>query len=416
MAKNHGGYFVTTFFNSAIPLLFLPILTRYLEPAEYANIALFTFYLALSNTLSGTSIPVVISKNFFDQSKEYIAKIIGNSIRVVFVFSSFTTIILAVSYKYIGTYLDLPLIWMLLIPWGSFFYVLFSIALTVHRNEKKVLVFSYHKIGNTFVNIIISLVLIVILLWGWKGRVTGVLISYLFSAIWAMFYLYKHQYINFNFSKLITKDILKVVIPLIVNAFQSVIISRVGIFFMQLYFTKELLGIYSVAYQISYFIHLLFLTIGFSWNPFVYEQISKPEKLNLIRFTKIFYLISIIMFLGVVFITLFSGFILKIFTTDKYFSAIEFIPCLTLGVFFNGLYVFLLPILMKKEKQKEVSLISLINMIIMIGLNFLFIHLFGYIGVAYAFLVTYFLMFVPLAILSERVFPLPWVKALKFWN
>ena len=52
IAKNHGGYFLTTIINSALPLLFLPILTRFLEPAEYANIALFNFYLALSNTLS----------------------------------------------------------------------------------------------------------------------------------------------------------------------------------------------------------------------------------------------------------------------------------------------------------------------------------------------------------------------------
>jgi len=416
IARNHGGYFVTTFINSSLPLLFLPILTRYLEPAEYANIALFNFYLALSNSLSGTSIPVVISKNFFDHSKEYIAKIIGNSIRVVFFFSLITTILLASIYKYIGPFLDLPLTWLLLIPWGSFFYIILSMALSVHRNEKKVLIFSYHKIGNTLINILFSLAFIVILMWGWQGRVMGVLISYFFSAICALYYLIKHKYLNISFSKKITKNILNVVIPLMVNAFQSVIISRIGIFFMQLYFEKELLGIYSVAYQISYFVHLLFLTISFSWSPYVYEQISKPEKLNLERFVKLFYGISFILFLGVVIISSFSGIILKIFTTAEYYGATEFISWLSIGVFFNGLYIFLLPILMKKEKQKEVSIISLINMILMIGLNILFIDLFGYIGVAYAFCAIYFLMFLPIMILTQKVFPLPWVKSIKFWK
>jgi O-antigen/teichoic acid export membrane protein len=414
MAKNQGGYFITTFLNSSLPLLFLPVLTRYLEPAEYSNIALFNFYLALSNSLTGTSLPVVISKNFFDSPREHIAKIIGNSIRVSFSFSLITTILIAVSYRYIGSFLDLPLVWLLFVPWGSFFYVLLSMALTVHRNEKKVLIFSYHKIGNTLTNILISLFLVVVLMWGWQGRVIGILVSYFFSAIWAVYYLIKNNYLDFSFSKDITRNILNVVLPLITNAFQSVVISRVGIFFMQLYFTKEMLGVYSVAYQISYIIALLFTTISFSWNPYVYEQISNPEKLRLIRFSRLFYLISFALFSAVVFLSLFSGLILKIFTTAKYSKAIEFIPWLSIGMFFYGLFVFLLPILLKKEKQKEISMISLVNMLIMIGLNIVFIHYFGYIGVAYAFTATYFLMFVPIAILTQKVFPLPWLKALKF--
>lgn len=414
MIKNHGGYFITTFINSSLPLLLLPILTRYLSPAEYANIALFNFYIAISNSLAGTSVPTVISKNFFDKPKEYIAKIVGNSIRVVFVFSFIISLLMFLLYDYIGEYLDLPLIWLVLIPWGSFFYILLSIALSIHRNEKKVLIFSYHKIFNTAINILVSLFLVVVLLWGWQGRLTGVLVSYAVSAVGALYYLIKNNYLDFSYSKKVIKNILNTIVPLIANAFQSVIISRVGFFFMQLYFTKELLGIYSIAFQISYFVHLLFITISFSWNPFVYEQVSNPKKLNLIRLTRVLYLISFILFAGGVFVSLFSGFILRVFTTEEYYGAVEFITILSAGVFFNGLYVFLLPILIKKEKQKSISVISLVNMIIMLGLNVLFINLFGYIGIAYAFTATYFLMFVPIAIISQKEFPLPLLKALNF--
>ncbi len=51
LGRMSGGYFFTTLINNAIPFLFLPVLTRYLSPAEYANIALFSFYLAISNSL-----------------------------------------------------------------------------------------------------------------------------------------------------------------------------------------------------------------------------------------------------------------------------------------------------------------------------------------------------------------------------
>ncbi|WP_321307513.1 oligosaccharide flippase family protein [Marinifilum fragile] len=414
MAKNHGGYFVTTFINSSLPLLFLPVLTRYLEPAEYANIALFNFYLALSNSLSGTSVPVVISKNFFEKPKEYIAKIIGNSIRIVFMFSSITTILILIFYKQIESFLDLPLLWLLLIPWGSFFFILFNMALTVHRNEKKVLVFSYHKIGNTFVNILISLFLIVVLLWGWQGRVVGILASYFISAIWALYYLKKQHYLKLSFNKDLTKDILKVILPLVPNSFQYIIISHVGLFFMQLYFAKDVVGVYSVSYQISFSISLLYTTLSFSWNPYVYEQLSRKGKINAIEFTRYFYLLSAVVFSGVVFLYLFSGFILKVLTTNEYMGATVFIPLLSLGFFFKGMYVLLLPILMKHEMQKNVSLISLVNMFLMLGLNIVFIKLYGPIGVTYAFCATCFLLFLPVIILVQKVNPLPWLKALTF--
>ena len=412
MIKDHGGYFITTFINSSIPLLFLPILTRYLEPAEYANIALFNFYLMISHSLVGTSTSVVISKNFFDKPKEYTAKLVGNSIRIVFLFSLTVSVIIALFYNYISIYLNLPFLWLILIPWASFFYIILNLALTINRNEKKVLVFSYFKIGNTFVNVIISLLLVVVLLWGWQGRITGILVGFFVSALWSLYYLRKNKYLNFTFEKSVIKDILNVILPLIPSSIQYTIISHVGIFFMQLYFSKEILGIYSVGYQIAFSLSLLYTTISFSWNPYVYEELSKKKGINKMQLTRVFYMIVALVLLGVVVLSLFSDLLLKIFTTEDYFAAAEFIFILSIGFFFKGLYVFLLPILMKKEKQKAVSIISFINMCLMISFNILFINLYGYIGIAYAFSTTCFLLFLPIIILVQKVYPMPWIKSI----
>ena len=90
MGNLSRGYFITTIVNQAIPFLLLPILTRYLAPAEYGYVALFTLYLVLSNSLAGVSISNVISKYFFNSEKEQMAVIIGNSIIVNGMLSFFT--------------------------------------------------------------------------------------------------------------------------------------------------------------------------------------------------------------------------------------------------------------------------------------------------------------------------------------
>jgi lipid-A-disaccharide synthase-like uncharacterized protein len=52
----------------------------------------------------------------------------------------------------------------------------------------------------------------------------------------------------------------------------------------------------------------------------------------------------------------------------------------------------------------------------MIILNFLGIKLFGFMGIAYAFTMTFFILFLALFWQAQKVFPLPWLKALNIWN
>ena len=416
LGRMSGGYFFTTFINNAIPILFLPVLTRYLSPAEYANIALFGFFLAISNSLTGISIPAVISKNFFDQPREFIKKIIGNSIMIVLGFSLVIEALILLTYPLLHDVLDLPLFWLMIIPPASFAFIVFSMGLNVLRNNRNVLSFSCHQIGNTVMNLLISLLLVVVLLWGWRGRVLGIILALLLSGAWSFYYLQANGYVSFALSKDITRRILKVVLPLIPNSFQSVMISQMGIFFVQYFYTKKLLGIYSVGFQIALAVKLLIDTLGLSWSPFLYQQLAKAKDINRLYLTRMLYALLGIVLLGVILINIFSGIILKVMTGPEFHGAREFIPWLTIGLFFQGIYVFLMPILIKHEKQNYISAVSFLNMFILIALNFGLIRLFGYMGVAYAYCTTYFLMFLALAWQSHKVLPLPWLKALKIWS
>ena len=416
LVKMSGGYFITTILNQALPFLILPIITRFLTPSEYGNVALFSFYLVLSNALSGSSIPTVISKHFFSREKEYIARIIGNCILIVAFLSLIIFMAIIIFYPFLQSLFQLPLLWLFLIPITSFAFILFSMGLNVMRNTKKILTFSKHQIGNTAINLVISLIFIVLLMWGWHGRVWGIIISYIISAAGSYLYLKKNGFISFDVSITLTKTILKVIAPLIPNSVQVVIISQVGIFFIQYYFTKELLGLYSIGFQIAVMIKLFSDTINMSWSPYLYEQISGRVVINKLYLTRLLLTIIGLLIMGVIFINLFAGVILRVMTTQSYYGAREFVPWFTFGFMFYGIYVLFFPILIKYENQKYISVVSFINMFVMIVLNVWFIKLFGHIGIAYAFCCTYFLMFLAFFWKAQKVMPLPWLKAIKIYN
>jgi O-antigen/teichoic acid export membrane protein len=416
LGRMSGGYFVATSVDSVIPFLLLPVLTRYLSPNEYGNIALFGFYLALSNSLSGISIHTVIYKNFFEKSKEQIARIIGNSMIIVACFSLATLLGIFLFYPLFRDAVDLPLGWLLAIPLVSFAFIVFNMGLDVLRCNNNVLAFGVHQVANTLMNALLSLLLVVVLMSGWQGRVWGIVLAFILSAFWSFFYLKANGYVSFAVSRDLTRSILKIVLPLMPNSFQSMVISQAGMFFIQYYFSKQILGVYAVGFQIAFAMQLLISTLSLSWSPFLYRQLANPGEINRLYLTRLLYTLIGIIFLGVVFINVFSGLILRIMTTPGFQGATDFIPWFTLGFFFHGLSVFLLPILIKHDRQKYISMVSFLNMAIIIGLNFALIKLFGYMGIAYAYALIYFLKFLAYAWQVQKDLPLPWLKALVIWS
>ncbi len=411
-----GGYFITTLVNQALPFLILPILTRFWSPEEYGTFVLFSLYLMLMNTLAGTSIPAVISKHFFDSERREVAELIGNSIVISALLSLVVLVLTVLVFPFVSHLIEIPLVWLLVIPIGSFAFVVFNIGLNVMKNERRVMTFGKHQVGNTVINLGISLALVMLLLWGWEGRAVGILVSYFLSAMVVLYYLHRNQFLSFHITKSRMQQVWRVVFPLIPNSVQSVIISQVGIFFIEVYYSKTVLGVYGIGYQIAFVVRLLVLTLALSWSPYLYEQISAVGQVKRVQLARYFLGLWALLLAGLIFVNAVSGFILRLMTTPEYYGAQEFIFPLTVGFLFYGMYVFLMPILIRNEQQKYVRSVSFINAALMIALNFGLIEIYGYMGVAYAFAITYFVMFAMLFVRAQKVMPLPWSRAVVFWK
>ena len=333
------GYFLTTVINQALPFLLLPILTRYLDTAEYGSLSLFSFYLTVSNSLVGASIPVVVSKFYFEREKSYIANLIGNCVYTAAIMAGVVFLIILSTYPWIKDLFSISLLWMLMLPVGSFTFVIFSLGLTVCRNSKNVLHFSFIQIGNTLVNILISLLMICVFAWGWTGRALGIIGAYFISAIGVLVYLRKRGFINMRYSSDSQHTIRNVVLPLIPNSVQICIISQVGLFFMQFYFGKDLLGIYAIGFQIAFCVKLLVDTIAMSWSPFLFQQLALGEKMNKMYVARLLWVLFIVLGIGVLVVFILAKPVLWVMTTPGYYSAEQFVPWFCLGMFFYGMYV-----------------------------------------------------------------------------
>lgn len=410
--KLSGGYFVSTIINNALPFLLLPVLTRYLTTADYGIVTLFTAYVSIAGSFTGSSVNSYIAKHFFDQTREQIAIITGNAFFITAAFHLVFAFLVILIYRFFPELLGISLTWALLIPVTSFSFMVFQMALGIIRNQSKVFTFGVHQIGNTATNALLSLLLVTIILLSWQGRVLGILLANLISAVVAIYYLKNKGFIVFSFNSHQFKDQFSFVFALLPKSLQMVMVSRLGLFFMQIYFAKELLGIYAVGFQISYVVMILITTLNLSWSPFFFKQLADKENMNKLYVTRMLYLQIILVLLGFVFVNAISGFILRLMTTPDFYSAKQFIPWLTLGMVFNGFSLFLLPVLIKQNQQKYITKISLFNIAFMFLAYFVMVSFFDYMGIVYAYIVTYVSFFAMIAYKSNDVLKLPWLRAL----
>ncbi|HVL01538.1 MAG TPA: oligosaccharide flippase family protein, partial [Dongiaceae bacterium] len=61
-----GIYLIASVINAAIPFLLLPVLTRYLEPAEYGEVAVFQVWVSMIGALCGLSVHGAAGRKYYD--------------------------------------------------------------------------------------------------------------------------------------------------------------------------------------------------------------------------------------------------------------------------------------------------------------------------------------------------------------
>lgn len=78
MLKSSSVYLFSSFLNSAIPFLLLPILTRYLSLEDYGTVAMFMVMVSFVYPFTGLSVGSSIYKQFLDLDEKNLGGYIFN--------------------------------------------------------------------------------------------------------------------------------------------------------------------------------------------------------------------------------------------------------------------------------------------------------------------------------------------------
>jgi len=394
----YGG---TNAIRALVPFLMLPILTFYISPKEYGDLALIEITIMFLLPFIMLNINGAVNVEYFrrDNRQEY-KQYVMNAIVLSFFSFLFTSLLLYFFKIQFSSWIDLDSQWIELLALFAFLRVLSTIILVIFQASERPKLYAYFSIAQTIVDFSISYYLVVVFKYNIVGRIVGVYSSFFIFMVLALYLLYKMNYFKEKFTFKYTKEILSFGVPLIPHAIGGMILAMSDRYFISYYVGNSEVGLYTVAYQVSAVLLLISISINQAWSP-IFFRLMKEK--NHIQINKVISILFILFLFSSIVVYFLSSFIYEYFIDIRFHDSKVYFLYLLLGFTFQSFYFLFTNYLFYYKKTSLLSLITFLGAIINLLLNYLFIKMYGTIGVAYATAITWFFYFVVVVFMVDNI-------------
>jgi len=383
-------------------------MTRYLTPNDYGIVATFNVLLATMVVFVGLNMSGAIGVNFFKLNKKELKEYIGNVIFILFISFILVLTITYILKSYLSFFTKFPENWILIIVIVALFQSIMAITIGLWQVEQKPLPYGLFQIARTILDVALSLIFVIVLAWGWQGRLLGVIITSVIFGLSSIFIIYKRRYIKFSFNKKYIKDALFFGIPLIPHTLGGWIMTSIDRIFINFMVGVDATGIYTVGWQVGMIIGLLAISFNLAWSPFLFEKLKENNYSTKVKIVKFTYLYNVCIIFAALALSFIAPYFLKFFVSKDFYFAYKYVMWIALGYAFQGMYFMVVNYIFYIKKTYILAWVTFFTAGINIVLNYFLIKAYGAIGAAQATTITLFVRYILTFILSSKVYKMPW--------
>jgi O-antigen/teichoic acid export membrane protein len=413
LAGQTAIYGLSSILGRLLNYLLVPLHTDFFHPSEYGVVSEFYAYVAFFVVLLMFGMETTFFR-FVNKSEDK-EKLFNQAFSIVLVINvSFLLLVLLFSQS-IANWMMYPnhsdyVIWFAFI---LVFDATSSLFMAKLRQEEKAKKFAFIQLSSIGVNVILNVFFIFILLpiypeFGIGFIFLANLFSSLIKPILLLDYIKKFKFIM---DKALAKTMIWFATPLLIASFAGIInetfdrilIKRLLLDKGQDYAQSQV-GIYSASYKLSILITLFIQAFRYAAEPFFFAQEQHQDKNKIYSKVMTYFVIIVSLMFLVISLNLD---IFKWFIPNKeYWEGLKIVPILLLANVFLGIYYNQSIWYKLANKTKFGAYIAITGAIITLTLNYLLIPIMGYMGAAWATLITYFTMMIISHFLGQKHYPI----------
>ena len=384
IAKSFSLYTIGQFLTQALSFILLPIYINKLSQEEYGIVAFFMAFGFFLNAVMQYGFSPTLLRYYFDfkenqqKLKSYISTLL-----IFMILGNIFILLLIVLFQgelfgFLSSGMDYERYIYYIIGYSFLFtFPLLTLALfRVKGQPKKYLLFNIVQFAMSF---LLIYYFVAILEAGALGKIKGEFWArvplFLFS-----FYLYK-DYITCKGLKVeYLKSALKFGIPLMLQSLLWWGLYRLDFFLIENNLGSEGLGLYNVAFQISFVLITIGISFSLAWTPHFFA--IADQKRTPILYGNLMGNFCLLLSLSASLILFFGKEIILMMGGEKYLGIFEFLPWLLFGAVFQSSYYLAHQTIQYSKKTVSIPVILGLGVLIGFVAEYLVVKRFGLMGIS----------------------------------
>lgn len=408
LASASAIYVGSAALNAVVPFVVLPLLARWLGPAEFGIVGSYLALVNLCTVLAGLGTHGAISVVHFKQDPRAVPAHVMAALRILLL----TGVPLTVTLWLLGAPLEkatsVPAAWIWsagIVAMGQFVVTL-SLAVLQARGEA--LRFGAIQVALTLGWAVLSLVCIGGLGMGWSGRAVGQLAAVLMVAALAMWWHYRQAAAAPHDGPSPVAALLRFGVPLLPHSLAAVAMGSADRLLLGGLGGPAAAGQYFAAFQVAAVLTVAAAAVNQAWVPWLYRHLAQPKHGSDLAVVRTTYAIYGALLAGAALIAAFASWLMPIVGGPEFAPAAGVLRWLAPAAALSGMYYFVTNYLFYAGRTGLLSAITVACSLVQVALMLWAIPRWGAQGAAMSVLVAAGLYWAAVWVAAQRTHPMPW--------
>lgn len=408
--KGASVYVVSSVINASIPFFLLPVLTRYLTPAEYGEVAMFGVWASFAGAICGLNVHAAVNRKYFDliDDQEEFRKFIFTSLLILIIsFLFFISLVFIFSFQ-LGELFSIQPAWLL---WGTVLagaQFIIQIRLGQWQVREKPIYFGLFQISQSLINIGLSLVAVVLFTLGVTGRISAIVAATVTFSVLAVLLLLKDDLIKPCWRPDLIKDALKFGTPLVPHTLGAFLLLSADRLIITNLLGIDAAGVYLVALQFGLVVSLLVDAVNKAFSPWLYNNLKIDTEEAKLSTVKVTYCLYSLLIIGAAMGFVIGPIMVEVIVGPEFKIASNIVGWLIFGQALRGAYLFVTNYIFFSKRTEFVALITVFTGILNLSLLYVLANRLGLLGVAYAMCLSMLVQWILTWLISSRLIKMPW--------
>ncbi len=332
-------YLIGSVISAALPLILLPILTRYLTPTDYGIVATSIVIVQILAVVLGINAYGLIARCHFDNDVEAHRKLVSTSISLAVILSLAVVLFLTVGGGIVERLTKFPASWAPVLAVIALTGVIQTTYLSLLQARSEPRRYIFLQITNTSLNLGLSLLLVVAIGMDWRGRMLAVVGSGVVIGLFSLYGLsVRLNLLRPRLDRSSLRSILSFGLPLIPHFIGGWVMTMAARLYLNHLASVADTGLYSVGFNVASPIALVIGAANQAYVPALFSRLSNSEGLDKIRLARILLLGAIALPLFGVLYGAAARWFLPFLVGSRFYDAADYILWLGLAFAMQGVY------------------------------------------------------------------------------